>query len=139
MTLAGAFRAWVSKKMGDGTGEYAGLLTLNPLAHLDFMGILFLFLFYFGWGRYVPINPFNIQAPHRRLKLLCAYLSDSVAYFVSSNCGITGTRNNCWSAHVIDSATYAYLCPKYVAFILINALSNVIFTHYHPFLYSDSL
>ncbi len=88
ITLAGAFRAWISKKMGDDTAEYAGLLSLNPLAHVDAIGIVFLLLFYFGWGRYVPINPFNIQGPRRNLKLACAYLSDSFAYFSAALLGI---------------------------------------------------
>ena len=88
VTVAGAFRAWVTKKLGDNTAEYAGLLTLNPIAHIDMIGILFLMLFYFGWGRYVPINPFNIYGPWRNIKLLCAYLSDTFAYFLSALIGI---------------------------------------------------
>ncbi len=87
VTIAGAFRAWISKKMGDDTAEYAGFLTLNPLAHIDVIGTIFLLLFYFGWGRYIHINPFNIHEPHRRLKLAVAYLSDSFAYFVAALVG----------------------------------------------------
>ncbi len=90
ITIAGAFRAWVCKKMGDETAEYAGLLSLNPAAHIDLIGSLFLILFYFGWGRHVPINPFNIHQPHRRLKLVTAYLSDSFAYFTAALIGIIG-------------------------------------------------
>lgn len=88
VTVAGAFRAWVAKKMGDDTAEYLGLLTLNPLAHVDLMGLAFLFLFLFGWGRYVPINPLNITAPWRFLKLKLAYYADTFAYFVSGFIGI---------------------------------------------------
>jgi hypothetical protein len=88
ITLAGAFRAWVAKKMGDDTADYAGFLTLNPLAHIDIIGIIFLLIFYFGWGRYIPINPFNIHGPYRRLKLFVAYLSDTFAYFLSALIGI---------------------------------------------------
>ncbi len=88
VTIAGAFRAWVAKKVGDDTGEAFGLLTLNPLVHIDFIGLIFLFLFLFGWGRNVPINPLNITPPWRRLKLITAYLSDTFAYFVSALIGI---------------------------------------------------
>jgi len=73
---AGAFRAWVAEKMGDDTGEQLGFLTLNPIMHIDPFGVLFLVLFNFGWGRYIPINPFNIHRPYRILKLGWAYLSD---------------------------------------------------------------
>ncbi len=88
VTVAGAFRAWVAKKMGDDTAEYVGLLTLNPFAHIDLIGLVFLFLFYFGWGRYVPINPANISHPGRRAKLVLAYFADTAAYFVSALFGI---------------------------------------------------
>jgi hypothetical protein len=88
VTVAGAFRAWVAKKMGDDTAEYLGLLTLNPVAHIDFIGLFFLFIFSFGWGRYVPINPLNITGPWRFLKLKLAYFADTFAYFVSGLVGI---------------------------------------------------
>lgn len=88
VTIAGAFRAWVAKKSGDDTAEYLGFLTLNPIAHIDIIGLIFLFLFLFGWGRHVPINPLNITAPWRWPKLIAAYLSDTVAYFISALIGI---------------------------------------------------
>ena len=69
-----------AKKMGDDTAEMMGLMTLNPIDHIDMIGLVFLLFFYFGWGKYVPINPFNIQDPHRKIKLIATYLSDSFAY-----------------------------------------------------------
>jgi hypothetical protein len=83
-TIAGAFRAFVAKKMGDDTAEDAGFLSLNPLIHIDLVGTVFLLIFYFGWGRYVPINPSNIHGIYRRYKILIAYLSDTFAYFISA-------------------------------------------------------
>lgn len=88
ITIAGAFRAWVAGKMGDDTAEMLGLDTLNPMVHIDMIGVLFLFLFYFGWGRYVPINHLKIEEPWRRTKVALAYLSDTFAYFVSAVIGI---------------------------------------------------
>ncbi len=88
VTFAGAFRAWVASKMGDDTAKSLGLATLNPLDHIDLMGLFFLFIFYFGWGRYVPINPHNIYDPWRRTKTAIAYFSDTFAYLVSAIVGI---------------------------------------------------
>ncbi len=88
VTIAGSFRAWVAEKMGDDTGQMLGLTSLNPLIHIDFIGIIFLFLFSFGWGKHVPINPFNITEPHRKWKMGIAYLSDTFAYFISALIGI---------------------------------------------------
>jgi len=54
--------------MGDPTAKNAGRLTLNPLAHLDFMGSLIVPLlayfsagFMFGWAKPVPYNPYNLK------------------------------------------------------------------------------
>lgn len=90
ISIAGAFRAWVAKQMGDRTAEDEGFLTLNPLAHIDGLGIIFLCVTYFGWSRFIPIDAHNIDGSVRCLgikkgwrfpKLLGAYLSDSFIYF----------------------------------------------------------
>ncbi|MFI5332750.1 MAG: hypothetical protein ACHQVS_01470 [Candidatus Babeliales bacterium] len=78
----GYFRAWVSRRMGDTTGEDLGFLTLNPIPHIDFVGILVLFFFGVGWGKHIPINPMNITYPYRWPKLLAAYFSDTFAHMV---------------------------------------------------------
>ncbi|MDF2570748.1 MAG: Peptidase family [Sporomusa sp.] len=43
--------------LGDPTPRFMGRLTLNPVAHLDPIGLLMLWLFKFGWAKPVPINP----------------------------------------------------------------------------------
>ncbi len=49
--------ALVATRLGDPTARAAGRLTLNPLAHLDPMGTILIFLVGFGWGKPVPYNP----------------------------------------------------------------------------------
>lgn len=88
VTFSGSFRAWVAEKMGDETGAALGFLSLNPFIHIDMLGLMFLFIFFFGWGRYVPINHFNIEDPYRRLKIAAAYFSDTVIHFFSALIGI---------------------------------------------------
>lgn len=46
---------------GDSTAKDEGRLTLNPLAHLDPLGLLMLLVVRFGWARPVPINPFRFR------------------------------------------------------------------------------
>ncbi len=48
-------------RLGDETALRAGRLTLNPLAHLDPLGAIMLFLVGFGWARPVPINTANLR------------------------------------------------------------------------------
>lgn len=57
--------------LGDDTAKRAGRLTLNPIAHIDPVGTIFLPLTLliltfgqgpiFGWARPVPINPLNFR------------------------------------------------------------------------------
>lgn len=62
--------AWMADKLGDPTPRLAGRLTLNPLAHLDPLGTLALLLTRFGWGKPVPIDPYNLRYPKRDAALI---------------------------------------------------------------------
>ena len=57
--------AFAADKLGDPTPRLQGRLTLNPLAHLDPLGTLLLFLFGFGWGKPVQFDPYNLKNPRR--------------------------------------------------------------------------
>ncbi len=48
--------AFVSYKLGDPTPKSEGRLTLNPLKHLDMVGIICLIFFGFGWAKPVSID-----------------------------------------------------------------------------------
>ncbi len=67
--LALSFHEWAhayaAYKMGDPTAQANGRLTLNPLRHIDPIGLLFLLMFRFGWAKPVPINPRNFNRPRR--------------------------------------------------------------------------
>lgn len=49
--------------LGDATAEQHGRLTLNPFAHIDWMGVLPLVIFGFGWAKPVPYNPYYFKKP----------------------------------------------------------------------------
>lgn len=53
--------AAAAKWQGDDTAEQLGRLSLNPLTHIDFMGLLFMFLAGFGWGKPVPVDYRNLK------------------------------------------------------------------------------
>ena len=50
---------YAAYKMGDNTAKNLGRLTLNPLAHLNPIGTIMIFLFGIGYAQPVPINPRN--------------------------------------------------------------------------------
>lgn len=55
--------AYIAHKFGDNTAKMMGRLTLNPIAHLDLWGTVFLFLVGFGWGKPVMVDTRNFQNP----------------------------------------------------------------------------
>ncbi len=69
------FHEWahgfVAKMRGDRTAELMGRLTLNPMAHMDFIGTLLLPIMaivtglniFFGWAKPVPVNERNLKNP----------------------------------------------------------------------------
>lgn len=48
--------AWMADKLGDPTPRQQGRLTLNPVRHIDPLGMLMLFLFGFGYAKPVQID-----------------------------------------------------------------------------------
>ena len=54
--------AYVAKRFGDDTAERAGRLTINPIAHIDPMGLLMVVLIGFGYAKPVPTNPRNFTS-----------------------------------------------------------------------------
>lgn len=53
--------AFAADKLGDDTPRMQERLTLNPLAHLDPVGIVMLIFVHIGWGKPVEINPRNFD------------------------------------------------------------------------------
>jgi Zn-dependent protease len=110
-----------AKAMGDNTARDAGRLTLNPIAHVDKFGTLFLpaFLavsqlatigrvaFMFGWAKPVPIDPAALQigGVHnpRRLMALVAIAGPAMNFALAF-------------AYAIDFLTY---------FILVNLVLGI--------------
>lgn len=59
-------------KLGDNTPRWQGRLTLNPFAHIDYIGALCILLFGFGWAKPVQVNNFNFRNPKRDMALTAA-------------------------------------------------------------------
>lgn len=53
--------AQVATWLGDDTPTRYGRLTLNPLAHVSWLGFLMILLLQFGWAKPVIINPANFK------------------------------------------------------------------------------
>lgn len=49
--------------LGDSTAKRAGRLSLNPLRHIDWMGLLMMAICRFGWAKPVPVDMRNFKNP----------------------------------------------------------------------------
>ena len=74
-----AAHAWSADKLGDPTARMLGRITLNPLAHIDWIGtVLFPIVAMttgaplLGWAKPVPVNFHNLKAPRRDFALVAA-------------------------------------------------------------------
>ena len=69
--------AWAASRLGDDTARREGRLTLNPLAHADWMGTVILPAVtsllgggFLGWGRPVPTDPSQLRGGLNGLALV---------------------------------------------------------------------
>ncbi|MEA1986998.1 MAG: site-2 protease family protein, partial [Candidatus Marinimicrobia bacterium] len=65
LTIHELSHGMVAYYFGDPTAKNAGRLTLNPLAHLDPIGTLMIFIVHFGWAKPVPVNPAYLRNPKK--------------------------------------------------------------------------
>lgn len=59
---------WIAYKLGDDTAYLQGRLTLNPLAHIDPIGLVCFVIGGIGWAKPVPINPTRFDRKHTMKK-----------------------------------------------------------------------
>jgi len=62
--------AWTAVRLGDPTPKHLGRLTLDPLRHIDPVGLLLLVLIHIGWAKPVPVNPAYFRRPRRDMALV---------------------------------------------------------------------
>lgn len=71
---------YTAYRLGDNTAKDAGRLTLNPLKHIDIIGLLFMLVFKFGWAKPVPVNPFNFK--NRKKGMILVSLAGPLTNFI---------------------------------------------------------
>ena len=69
ITLHELSHGLVAYKLGDDTAKRAGRLTLNPLKHLDPIGLLMMLTVHFGYAKPVPVNMYRFKDPKRGMAI----------------------------------------------------------------------
>ena len=60
---------WAAYCLGDPTAKNAGRLTLNPLKHIDWFGLLMMLTVRVGWAKPVPVDMRYFRRPKRDMAL----------------------------------------------------------------------
>ena len=79
LSIHEAAHAWTADRLGDPTARMLGRVTLNPLAHIDWIGTVLFPLIamttnapLLGWAKPVPVNFHNLRAPRRDFAIVAA-------------------------------------------------------------------
>lgn len=72
LTIHEFAHGWLANRLGDPTARLQGRLTLNPVAHLDPIGVLAIVLIGFGWAKPVPVDHRYLKRPRRDMMLIAA-------------------------------------------------------------------
>lgn len=101
--------------LGDPTAKRAHRLSLNPLRHIDWLGLLMMVVAGFGWAKPVPVNPNYFKKPKQGMavtalagpvsNLLLAILLLLIARGVYVRAALTGSFSATWFAFLLDTAS----------------------------------
>jgi len=65
LTIHECAHGYVAYRLGDPTASNLGRLTLNPLKHIDPLGVLFFVIAKIGWAKPVPVDPRYFKNPRQ--------------------------------------------------------------------------
>lgn len=118
---------WAASQCGDPTARQMGRLTLNPLPHIDPMGLLTFVLtsmsglFVFGWAKPVPVNPRYFRSPARDMMIVALAgpltnfaLAAGFALLLRALLGLFP------SAYYADNGVYVFFAAMLYAGVTIN-------------------
>ena len=103
--------------LGDPTAKSMRRLSLNPLRHIDWLGLLMMFAAGFGWAKPVPVNPGYFKNPKGGMAVtaLAGPLSNLILAFLAlAGCKVISLVN--------PSGTWAYWL---VSFLLETSMLSV--------------
>lgn len=89
--------ARVADRLGDPTPRYAGRLTINPLKHVDPIGLLMLVIVRFGWAKPVPVNPLYFRGDRRQGMIEVSLAGPATNFVLAVLAGIAMAFAAYWS------------------------------------------
>lgn len=112
-------------RLGDPTARNAGRLTLNPLSHIDPIGLLLLVVVHVGWAKPVPVNMRYFRNPKRDMALTA--LAGPAANFVMALAALGLGSLIYYFAPAVEAAAWLMLFFCYIAVLSVGlGLFNLI-------------
>ena len=116
ITLHELSHGFVAYRLGDPTAKNAGRLTLNPIKHLDLIGLLMMVVVKVGWAKPVPVDMRYFKKPKQGMAL-CA-LAGPVSNFVFAILALLPVR---WMFyHAEATAVTLWIYQFLVTLVLLN-------------------
>lgn len=103
--------------LGDPTARRAHRLSLNPLRHIDWFGLLMMFAAGFGWAKPVPVNPNYFKKPKQGMAFTA--LAGPVSNFLLALLTLLAARIFC------DVAAYSETNQRILDFLLMVAVLSI--------------
>ena len=72
ITLHELSHGFVAYRLGDPTAKEMGRLSLNPIKHIDIMGLIMMIVFRFGWAKPVPVDMRRFRNPKAGMAICAA-------------------------------------------------------------------
>jgi len=104
--------------LGDTTAKDQGRLTLNPLKHLDLLGILMLIIIKVGWAKPVPVNENNLINKRRSMYIVA--LAGPLSNIIIASISLI-------AFHLVETGSLLSSIFRYVSMInILLALFNLL-------------
>lgn len=110
---------FVAVKLGDNTPKWQNRLTLNPFAHIDYLGSLCILLFGFGWAKPVSVNARNFDNPKIGMAIV-AFAGPLSNIVISILALMLGKVFSLLSVTVAEAFGYIYFILFYLAQINVS-------------------
>lgn len=104
---------------GDPTAKEAGRLTLNPIPHISWTGLVSLLIFRFGWAKPVPINPYRFRK--RRVGLLTTSLAGVMTNLISAFIALF-LLSHFYGHNLLIDRLFTYIAIYGVSFAVFNLI-----------------
>lgn len=120
--------AFVGNLLGDETPRLKGRLTINPMAHIDWMGALLLLFVGFGWGKPVSVNMRNFKMKNKKIgmalvafagplsNIIMAFISLLIMFIVMKYSGVGFLENGNVMIYNNSEGTMAYSLIQFLMF-----------------------